>query len=141
MNTDSDVWAIAVSAALTEKGIPHTLKISSTYIVVLVPENNKPTNNLFAYRKKHADVEAFQFTREAAAQPETWPEWLREAAKKEVPQFGAFTPHPHGAEGKWLIYGVNEDTTVQWDEYIVRNQEGILKTYHPVLFFKHYEKA
>ena len=103
------------------------------------------------YRKKPVIVEAFQMTKEASAKPETWPEWLIEAEKKNPQEEGALWMESSGpVEGVYTLNDIMENEykintlegsmQVSWGDYIIQGVRGELYPCKEEIFLATYDE-
>lgn len=90
------------------------------------------------YRKKPVVIEAFQWTPEAIASSDMWPQFIREAVERDRHEDRAFYPT---AEGKWVVNTMEGPHIVTLGNFMIRGVQGELYSCDPVIFGETYERA
>jgi hypothetical protein len=92
-------------------------------------------------RRKPAEIEAFQMTKERRADNRDWPEWLNKAWNKPSTAHGAVWPSGPRTDKGYLVADTPEGSlTVGWDWWIVFVvATGELQVMSPERFEANYE--
>lgn len=94
------------------------------------------------YRKKPIVIEAFQMTRERRASPEYWPRWLLNAWYSPRFSHGSLYPTDEGTgDGTLSVATRAGQRRVDWDDWIIRWENGDLGTCKPEIFSAKYEPS
>ncbi len=87
------------------------------------------------YRKKPIVVEAFQMTEDNWIGNRGWPEWLHDAKLPNCHNIGA----SHFRDGAIRVWDRMRELCVDFDDYIVRHENGDLTSLKPDIFEATYE--
>jgi hypothetical protein len=89
------------------------------------------------YRKKPVIIEAFQMTRDAFRDRDSWPDWLRRAWDMGYEEAGAF----FDSANRFLIIRTLEGRPcfVDWNDYIIQGVRGGIYPCKPDIFEETYE--
>ena len=96
------------------------------------------------YRKKPVIIKAFQMTKLARQDVNSWPNWLRKAWDKEHGELGAlYASHWPNSDGTDMlrIQTLEGNQLVSWDDYIIKGVQGEIYPCKPDIFEETYEKV